>query len=386
MVLVHGWMRILVVWVLLAGLCGVAGAVEECVTTPPCPEPTLNGTASEEICIYYFYGASCTHCAAVKPFINETVAKYPRVTLYSLEVYYNATNQAMFQDFSRRYGITQVGVPALFIGDRALIGETPIRESLEGSIQYFYTHEPICPTTYQTSEGGPHEINPGAPVDLTFSSVVVAAAVNSINPCGFAVLILLLIQLSTLPQRSRMLIIGMTYIGAVFVVYLLSGIGLFALVQNSGVTSLIFSAAGVISIVAGIINLKDFFWFGKGVSLSIPGSAKGPIRDFVLKASIPSAIVLGGLVSIFELPCAGGIYLAILSLLSSKMTLVEGIPYLLLYNLIFVLPLFIILGVVYYGVSAESMESWRGERRKWMRLAMGAVMIALGVLMLSGIL
>jgi cytochrome c biogenesis protein CcdA len=97
-------------------------------------------------------------------------------------------------------------------------------------------------------------------------------------------------------------------------------------------------------------------------------------------------MILGGLVSIYELPCTGGIYLAILGLLGSKMTLVQGLPYLFIYNVIFVLPLFVILFVVFYGVSAEKVESWRGEEKKWMRLSMGILMVALGVLMLSGFL
>jgi cytochrome c biogenesis protein CcdA len=183
-----------------------------------------------------------------------------------------------------------------------------------------------------------------------------------------------------------MLSVGVAYILSVFTVYLLSGMGFFALIQTTGLTDIVFKAAAIIAILAGIVNLKDFFWYGKGISLSIPESQKESIKNFVMKASIPSAIILGGLVSMFELPCTGGIYLAILSLLSSKMTLIQGIPYLLVYNVIFVLPLFVILFGVYYGVSPETLESWRGGERKWMRLAMGIVMVALGGLMLSGML
>ena len=102
------------------------------------------------------------------------------------------------------------------------------------------------------------------------------------------------------------------------------------------------------------------------------------------KATVPSAIVLGVLVSLFELPCTGGVYLAILGLLSSKMTLMQGIPYLFLYNLIFVMPLIIILFMVYKGVSPEKVDKWRLEKRNWMKLAMGIVLIILGIIMLKG--
>jgi cytochrome c biogenesis protein CcdA/glutaredoxin len=380
------WVSILCVLFLLVSLTGSTIA-EECVTPVSCPvTPSVDGTPGSDICIYYFYGQSCPHCARVKPFIEETTAQYSRVQVLSYEIYFNSTNRDMFRDFITRYEISQEGVPALFIGNRALIGENAIRDNLEESVQYFYVHDPICPTTYTKNEGGPHDISPGQPVDLTIPSVIFAAVVDSINPCAFAVLIFLLVYLTSLQIRTRILSVGIAYILTVFIVYFLSGTGFFVLIQTTGLTAIVFKAAAVIAIVAGIINLKDFFWYGRGISLSIPESRKESIKHFILKASVPSAIVLGGLVSMFELPCTGGIYLAILGLLSSKMTLVQGIPYLLLYNVIFVLPLFVILMGVYYGVSPERMESWRGDERKWMRLSMGAVMIVLGVLMLTGVL
>jgi cytochrome c biogenesis protein CcdA/glutaredoxin len=380
------WVAILCGLLLIVSLIG-SSVAEECITPVSCPvTPSTDGTAVADICVYYFYGQSCPHCARIKPFIDEMMNRYPRIQVFSYEIYFNATNQAMFRDFITRYEISQEGVPALFIGDRALIGENTIRDNLEASIQYFYTHDPICPTTYIKNEGGPHDISPGQAINLTIPSVIVAAVVDSINPCAFAVLIFLLVYLTSLQVRNRMLSVGVAYILSVFTVYLLSGMGFFALVQTTGLTDIVFKAAAIIAILAGIVNLKDFFWYGKGISLSIPESQKESIKNFVMKASIPSAIILGGLVSMFELPCTGGIYLAILSLLSSKMTLIQGIPYLLVYNVIFVLPLFVILFGVYYGVSPETLESWRGGERKWMRLAMGIVMVALGGLMLSGML
>ena len=93
---------------------------------------------------------------------------------------------------------------------------------------------------------------------------------------------------------------------------------------------------------------------------------------------------MGFLVSMFELPCTGGVYLAILGMLANNMTRMAAIPYLLLYNVIFVLPLFVILGIVYKGISPEKVEKWRVGKRKWMKLVMGLVMLLLGIAMLLG--
>ncbi len=363
------------------------------ITTPTCegagslfPNATAQENVSEEgLCIYFFYGQNCPHCANIEPLIEELAGKYPEVNVKYFEVYFNQSNQLFFADFNRRYGIERAGVPAVFIGNKALIGEKAIKNDLENSIQYFIENPPICPEKYVKSEAISHEISPPENIQLTLSAVIVAALVDSINPCAFSVMIFLLVYLMALGARKRILKVGFTYIIVVFIVYFLSGIGLFMFIQTAKLTKIIYTVAAAIAIIAGMINVKDFFWYGKGITLAIPESKQPLIKRYVQKASIPAAIVLGILVSMFELPCTGGVYLAILGLLSSKMTLLAGIPYLILYNIIFVVPLFVILAVIYKGIPPERVEHWRLNKRKWLRLVMGLVMICLGVLMLTGV-
>ncbi len=91
-------------------------------------------------------------------------------------------------------------------------------------------------------------------------------------------------------------------------------------------------------------------------------------------------ILLGILVSLFELPCTGGIYLAILTMMSISKSF--AVSYLLLYNLIFVLPLIIISFIIYKGASPGKIEKWREHEKKWMKLVAGLIMIALGLYIL----
>ena len=88
----------------------------------------------------------------------------------------------------------------------------------------------------------------------------------------------------------------------------------------------------------------------------------------------------------FELPCTGGIYLAILALLSNQMTLMAGVPYLLVYNFFFILPLIILLAVFAFGLPVERLDQWRTGSRRGIRLIMGAVMILLGIILLFEVL
>jgi cytochrome c biogenesis protein CcdA len=220
--------------------------------------------------------------------------------------------------------------------------------------------------------------------DLTLPLVVFGALGDSINPCAIAVLIFLVTFLISLKKRGRkFLAIGLIYIFFVYLTYFLAGIGLLAVVKKLSITKLLYQLSSIAVIIAGLINIKEFIFPGKGFSLAIPSSKKPIIKKYIQRASIPAAILLGILVSFFELPCTGGIYIAIIGLLAKQATLLQGVLYLLFYNLIFVFPLILILFIAYFSLSSETINDWRKKNKRWMRLIMGVVMIMLGVMMLA---
>jgi cytochrome c biogenesis protein CcdA len=222
--------------------------------------------------------------------------------------------------------------------------------------------------------------------DLTLPLVISSAVIDSINPCAFAVLIFLLLSIITLENRRRVLMVGGTYITAVFVFYLLSGIGLFTIVQGTGFSRILFIGAAALSIILGFVNIIDVLRKNEGFILAIPESRKEVIDRYIHTATLPGTFILGILVGIFELPCTGGIYLAILSLMSETYTFSQGLPYLVLYNVIFILPLIAILVIVSFGLSPERVDTWRLENRRMLRFTIGIAMIAIGMIMLSGML
>jgi len=138
-------------------------------------------------------------------------------------------------------------------------------------------------------------------------------------------------------------------------------------------------------------KIKDFFWYGKGFSLQIiPGAAERikyytkKIEKLHKKDGIYTyllAIPLGIFVTLVELPCTGAPYLAVLAIIGQG-NYATGIPLLLLYNLIFILPLFFIIGLAYFGKSSDMLEKWRKKHRGLMRLLVGLFLIALGILMI----
>ncbi len=222
--------------------------------------------------------------------------------------------------------------------------------------------------------------------ELSLPIVIGAAVVDSINPCAFGVLIFLLAYLAeTVKKKAMMLVHGFIYIFGVFVTYLVAGLLLLPVIQKLGSFSTIsyYVLAGII-FLAGLVEIKDAFWYGKwGFSLSIFPSEARRIETYVKKVSNKplTAFLLGVFVALVELPCTGAVYLAVLSLMSFGGAAINEVVFLLLYNIIFVLPLIIILFLVYKQSSTQKFEKWRQKNKKWMRFGTGLVLIALAVFM-----
>src|SRR3989338_8819105 len=221
-------------------------------------------------------------------------------------------------------------------------------------------------------------------VDLSWAIIITTAAIDSINPCAIGVLILLISTLIVMHnKRSKMLAVGSIYILAVYVTYFLAGIGLLLFIQKLNIAQPLSIFVGGLVIILGFIEIKDFFWYGKGITLSIAPRYVKYIEEHAKKLTVLGAIVLGAFVAAVELPCTGGPYLAITTWIAQSQVLpVKALIYLLVYNFIFVLPLIIILFLVYFGIKIQKIKKWKQDYRRWMRLAIGLVLVALGILLI----
>jgi cytochrome c biogenesis protein CcdA len=218
--------------------------------------------------------------------------------------------------------------------------------------------------------------------NVTLPLIIGTALIDSVNPCAIGVMILLctyLVKLSA--NRARMLLVGGIHVAAVYVTYFLAGIGLLYTIHKLNIAPYVGVFVALVVIVFGFVELKDYFWYGKGFSLRINPKYAKSIKKYAKKGTIPAVTGLGVMVAAVELPCTGGPYLAITALLAQQFD-VTAVLYLLLYNFIFVLPLLVILGMAYFGVSHVGMKKWKMKYRKYMRLATGLVMIMLGGLLL----
>ncbi|OGF74411.1 hypothetical protein A3J56_02850 [Candidatus Giovannonibacteria bacterium RIFCSPHIGHO2_02_FULL_46_20] len=213
--------------------------------------------------------------------------------------------------------------------------------------------------------------------------VAVSALIDSINPCAFSVLLLTIAFLFSIGKlRSGILKIGGFYIFGIFLAYMLIGLGLLQALHIFNTPHFMAKVGAGLLITLGLINLINEFFPAFPIKLRIPQSAHHKMAVLMEKSSAPTAFLLGGLVGLCEFPCTGGPYLMVLGLLYDAATYIQGVGYLLLYNLIFIAPLAIILFIASDETLLEKVTEWQQKEKSAMRLWGGIAMMTLGVIIL----
>jgi cytochrome c biogenesis protein CcdA len=344
-------------------------------------------------CIYFFYGDGCMHCARVEPSINnlEIQSKYP-IEIHKFEIYNNRSNMVLLNQLFDNYDIQEEeqGLPIIFIGDHYLMGDRPILENLDASlIANFGSDCPKLDSCILDAKGSIGQTSSLEKLSsLSLLTVIGAALVDSINPCAIAVLLILMTALLVTGNKKRAIKSGLAFTLSIYIAYFLFGLGLFSAIQISGLSYYFYKIIGVLAIIIGLANIKDFFWYGgAGFVMEIPRKWRPKLKEMLGKVTSPlGAFLMGFVVCLFELPCTGGPYIVILGLLADKMTMWSSIPILLLYNLVFVLPLIIITLLIYSGfANVENATKWKDKNIRILHLIAGLIMLILGLLITFGV-
>ena len=344
-----------------------------------------NEECAGKVCIFYFYSPDCVHCQETKPFIDSLENDYSQNIVIHR---YNVKEVEGFNLYNKFCSIQQIpsqdrGIPLAVIGSKFFMGPPQIKENLEPEIQNAIAlNLTECPMPDICTGINSSVSEPILNVSkVTLPLIAVAAAADSINPCAIGVLIFLLsfLIISSKENVKRTGRIASIYIIAVYLAYLFAGIGILTIISKISFLHSLTKILALVIALFGIINIRDAFR-GKTM-LKIPEKAKPLIEKWVYRASLPAAIVLGIIVAAVELPCTGGMYLAILALLSNMATKDIAFIYLLIYNFIFVLPLIIITVLFIKGVDAGKMHAYIERHKKKSRMIMGIALIALGAVL-----
>jgi cytochrome c biogenesis protein CcdA len=217
-------------------------------------------------------------------------------------------------------------------------------------------------------------------IDFLPFLIVAAAFLDSINPCAFSVLFITLAFLFSLGQsRSQIIKTGLVYVLGIFLTYILIGLGILKVLTIFNIPNSMAKIGAIIIILFGAINMINEFFPKFPIKLKLPDASHNKVGELITKATIPAAFILGLLVGMFEFPCTGGPYLLVLGLLHDEASFMRGFWYLVLYNIIFVLPLLIAIFISTDKPILEKLDKLRRMETKRSRIWVSLIVIALGL-------
>lgn len=333
--------------------------------------------------IVFFYNTNCGACHLAMTYLSEYNLAHPGVIINSYDLFNSSDNKALFEEYKTAYHRPYVSVPSVFIGNAGLEGEQAIRDNFEKLVAW-----------YEKNKGNVSELPEGIPGNsikkthrtvISIPLVVIAGIVDGINPCASAVLIFLLILLMHIRQKKRTILAGLVFSSAVYFMYFVSGTGLYNIPGIAGILKGYSLVVSIVAVVLGLLLIRNSIAHGKAGIVRLPDSPKERITRKLKVMIIPIAFALGLLIGILELSCTGGIYLAIQDMITFRVNIIQGLVYLILYNLAFIIPLLVITMLVYWWMPSEEEVDGFGGKCDSVRLFSGLLLLIFAFLTLSGV-
>ncbi|MGD9408970.1 MAG: thioredoxin family protein [Thiohalocapsa sp.] len=371
--------------------------------------------------LYFFWSKSCPHCREALPHVERLDQDLPWLDLHAYELTQSRANVSRYVDMAGQLGRDARSVPAFFICERMLSGwdgpqgmGAQIRRLAElcrpaaadaGAQPQSASISPAAETGaaaraprgagggfISEAAAGPLTVPILGSVDAEGLSLpvftLVLAGLDAFNPCAFFVLLFLLSLIVHARSRARMLLVGGTFVffsALVYFLFMAAWLNLFLVVGGAPVVTVI---AGLVAVLIGALNVKDFFWFQSGPTLSIPDAAKpglyhrvrGLLNAENLGTMLFGTVALALAANSYELLCTAGfpmVYTRVLTLQELSGWTYYG--YLALYNLIYVLPLAAIVVVFTFTLGARKLSEREG---RVLKLLSGVMMLGLGLTML----
>lgn len=211
--------------------------------------------------------------------------------------------------------------------------------------------------------------------------VLVSALLDSVHPCSFSILLITIAFLFGMQlTRKKILQIGGTYIAGIFSAYLLIGLGILKVLHLFNTPHFMGKLGATLLIIFGVINILNEFFPKFPIKLKIPNVSHTAMGRLMERASFPAAFGLGLLVGICQFPCMGGPYLMVIGLLRDQVTYFSGFGYLMLYNLILIVPLVAVLWVTADKTIVDKVQEWKKSNMKGLKFWAGLAMIIIGIL------
>ncbi len=367
-----------------------------------------------------FVREGCPHCAKAEAFLVALGREQPRLVIVVRDVGREPAALARLKEIAKAQGSGDVRVPAVYVGGQLIVGYSP-EANTDQLIRSALAHRaggeaapgtpaagPGASAACEAEEGLSCAAGPEAQTGSDRSEfevtmfgrtialddvglpmfTLVMGLLDGLNPCSMWVLILMISLLAPLNDRRRMAAIAGTFVliqGISYFAMMAAWLNLFLFIGLSRASELVIAA---IAIVAGAINLKDWRTLGRGVSLSIPASAKpgiyarlrGILHAENMIAALLGTVILGLLVQVVEFLCTSGfpaLFTRILTLKELEPAAYYG--YLLLYIAAYMLDDVVVLTI---GVVTLSRHRLQENEGRWLKLISGLAMVGLGLYLL----
>ncbi len=366
-------------------------------------EPANNGTVDETcdenegcevvtpIYIAYFYQTGCDVCSRVEADLNYLKSQYSQLMVIEFNIYDSADLAAWMTEQVGFSGDFQT--PALFIGDYVLVDDEILPESIIPILEeYKESGTEAYWLDYNASQGQQSVIDQFK--NMGWLTVVAAGLIDGINPCAFATLIFFVSYLTLSGRKGKeVLLVGGSFTVGVFIAYFAVGLGLYQILDLVGgtldiISKVVYGLTGVFCLVLAVLSFIDYRKAKAGgtedMMLKLPETLRKRINATIRKGRgtknyVIGAFVAGLLVSLLELACTGQVYLPTIIFVSSIPELrLQAILYLVIYNLLFILPLVVIFVLVYFGTTSKDLTKFLQERAALVKFLMAFVFIALG--------
>jgi len=339
----------------------------------------------------YFYQTGCKECSRVEADLIYLRSQYPQIQVVEFNIYDYADLAAWMTE--RIDPENNFQSPALFIGAEFLYGEDIIPENIIPILEeYQETGAQAVWLSFDPEMGQQNIIERFK--NMGWLAIVAAGLVDGINPCAFATLIFFVSYLTLSGRKGKeVLLVGGGFTLGVFLAYLAVGLGLYQILELVGSTldtiaKVVYAITGLLCVILAVLSFLDFQKARKGevgdMMLKLPEPLRKRINATIRKGRgarnyTIGAFTAGILISFLELACTGQVYLPTIIFVSSIPELrLRAFLYLIIYNLLFILPLAIIFVMVYYGTTSKQLTAFFQKKAAVIKLAMGGVFLILG--------
>ncbi len=365
------------------------------------PEDTAACDAPATIWAAYFYEVGCQECSRAEYDIRYAQSKYPQLLI---EEYSTQEDAALAEWLGARVGIPQeqrLATPALFVGDEVLIGTDITSEAVLALAEKYASSGAERVWADFDPEKGEQSIIERFKSFGVFT-VVFAGLVDGLNPCAFATLVFFVSYLTLSGRQGReVLVVGTAFTLGVFLAYLVVGLGFYKVLDLLGdlLTTLgrwVYGLTALLCAALAVFSFLDFLKARRGeigdMALNLPHSLRMRINAVIRRgrksqAFVAGAFATGVVVSFLELACTGQVYLpTIIFVISQPAMRVRALLFLVLYNLLFILPLVVVFILVYYGTAgSKQLTRFLQQQAATVKLGMALLFAALATWLTIGI-